>query len=93
MSGSLEPDLREGLESDLYNGCKCRPDFVVEIRHVWAIEAGCLKRAKTVTLQEKHHQQPQADHQQTDHKADDGGGTIAKGEGFCGFPGFVFVLF
>ena len=39
MSGSLEPDLREGLESDLYNGCKCRPDFVVEIRHVWAIEA------------------------------------------------------
>ena len=26
MSGSREPDLREGLESDLHNGCKCRPD-------------------------------------------------------------------
>ncbi len=30
MSGSLEPDLREGLEFDLHNGCKCRPDCVVQ---------------------------------------------------------------
>ena len=30
MSGSLEPDLREGPESNLHNGSKGRPDCVVQ---------------------------------------------------------------